>query len=109
VSAEKPWMDDFERQMADFARLAEIEREGALQLSRRRSDNRSSVVYSLRLGREEVEALEKRAAVRGVKPTALARNLIRIGLIDEPLDLPAIVEAVGRVEDACAELRGLLP
>ncbi len=37
-------------------------------------------MYSLRLDSEEVAALEVQAAARGLKPSVLARNLIRVGL-----------------------------
>jgi hypothetical protein len=50
-----------------------------LQL-RSRGAGGPSVVYSIRLDRGELMALERRAYVAGVKPTVLARNLIRIGL-----------------------------
>lgn len=40
----------------------------------------ASVVYSLRLDPGEMAALRRRAASYGLKPSVLARNLIREGL-----------------------------
>jgi hypothetical protein len=40
----------------------------------------ASVAYSLRLDPGEIAALKRRAASMGVKPSVLARNLIRDGL-----------------------------
>jgi hypothetical protein len=40
----------------------------------------ASVAYSLRLDPGEMAALKRRAASMGIKPSVLARNLIREGL-----------------------------
>ena len=47
---------------------------------RRRARANPSVVFSLRLDPGEVSALERRAAALGLKPSVLARNLVRRGL-----------------------------
>lgn len=60
-----------------------------------------SVVYSIRLDRGELMALERRAYVAGVKPTVLARNLIRIGLTKS-----AGCEVVDAVERPVSGSRG---
>jgi hypothetical protein len=65
------------------------------------------VVYSIRLDPFEVEALERRSAATGVRPTVLARNLIRIGL--SPSQSDALSRVLGRIEQAVAELRALVP
>jgi hypothetical protein len=65
-----------------------------------------SVVYSIRLDRGELMALERRAFVAGIRPTVLARNLIRIGLTKSAgCD---VVDAVERVSAAVEELRALV-
>lgn len=62
-----------------------------------------STVYSVRLDHHEVAALERRAAALGIPPSALARNLIRIGVARPmPTDL---AHTVDRLERAVAELR----
>jgi hypothetical protein len=60
----------------------------------------------VRLGNGELEALERRAAALGLKPSVLARNLIRIGLERDYDD--ALAGAVERVDAAMAELRTLV-
>jgi hypothetical protein len=74
------------------ARIAAVEREiaemealdaaVAAGLSQRRVRAQASVVYSLRLDAGEVTALERRAASLGMKPTVLARSLLRRGLTE---------------------------
>jgi hypothetical protein len=65
-----------------------------------------SVVYSIRLDRGELMALERRALIGGIKPTVLARNLIRIGLT-RPVGCE-VADAVERVALAVDELRALV-
>jgi hypothetical protein len=48
--------------------------------ARPRRQKGSSLVYSLRLDPGEVSALQRRAAQLGIKPSVLARNLVREGL-----------------------------
>lgn len=66
-----------------------------------------TTVYSIRLDHDEVRALQLRSARIGIKPTALARNMIRVGL-STPFDhkLSAVVD---RVEAAMEELREFVP
>jgi hypothetical protein len=60
-------------------------------------------VLSVRLDVGERRALERRAAISGIKPSVLARNLIRVGL-SRSADT-ALAEAVTHLESAVAELR----
>jgi len=74
--------------------------------SARARRHESSVVYSIRLDPGEVQALETRAAARGLKPTILARNLVRCGLQEDPdLRLAAALDAF---EAALSELRAAM-
>ena len=85
---------------------AELEAaEAALRagLSARARRREASAVYSLRLDPGEVRALEVRAAVYRIKPSVLARNLVRCGLAERP-DL-RLAEALDGFEAALAELR----
>jgi hypothetical protein len=63
----------------------------------------ASVVLSVRLDPGERRALERRALEYGLKPSVLARNLIRVGLAGP--GETALARALNRVEDAVAELR----
>ena len=86
--------------------LAQLEaREHALALMPRssRRTTGSSVVYSIRLDPAEVRALEARALDIGIKPTVLARNLIRTGL--GSVGGAELAAAVDRLEAAFGELR----
>ena len=95
--------------------LAEVEREiaqmeasraaidDALEQRGRRSGG--SIVYSLRLDPGEVAALEGRAGELGIKPSVLARNLIRMGLAS-PTSV-ALEGIVDRLDRAMADLRAL--
>jgi hypothetical protein len=60
--------------------LAELEAASQLPPRGRRRKGGESIVYSIRLDPEEVATLERQAALHDLKPTVLARNLIRIGL-----------------------------
>jgi hypothetical protein len=86
-------VNEFEKERAQlcesvYRELAEMEAantavaEGLAHRGRRNLRKRS-VVYSIRLDPGEVEALETRAAALEMKPTALARNLVRCGLRNE--------------------------
>jgi hypothetical protein len=66
-----------------------------------------TTVYSVRLDHDELRALQLRAARVGIRPSALARNLIRTGL-SVPFDAP-LSSAVDRVDAAMDELRALVP
>ncbi len=64
-------------------------------------------VLSFRIDAEELAVLERRAALVDVKPSVLARNLVRVGLSADSTDeMSAIVD---RLESAVAELRALVP
>ena len=78
---------------------------GLARRSARHSPGRS-VVYSIRLDQGEVAALETRAAAAGLKPSVLARNLIRIGLGAAGDD--ELAHVVGRLEATLRELRSLV-
>jgi hypothetical protein len=65
-----------------------------------------SAVFSVRLDRDELEALESRALVLGIKPSVFARNLIRLGLAQPGnRDASAVLD---RLESAVDELRALV-
>jgi hypothetical protein len=65
-----------------------------------------SVVYSIRLDSGEVAALAERAAARGLKPTVLARNLIRVGLA--PREAGDVLDGLDRIALAVDDLRALI-
>jgi chemotaxis response regulator CheB len=95
--------------------VAEVERElaaldaGAEQLPARDRRRRTgpSLVYSVRLDVEEVEALERRAAALNLRPSVLARSLIRVGLSSGGTD--AVSRLIDQLESTLAELRDLVP
>jgi hypothetical protein len=93
-----------QKELAEMAALAQ-----ATQLAprRRRRATGPSVVYSIRLDPAEVAALEARAAAINLKPTMLARNLIRTGLA-RGCDGEGVARAVDRLEAALGELRAVL-
>lgn len=96
---------EVERELAEFD-AAEAQIRAGLAQRTRRQQTGASVVYSLRLDSGEVAALERRAAVVGLKPSVLARNLLRVGLGRRAdADLAA---ALARAEAALSELRALL-
>lgn len=66
----------------------------------------TSIAYSIRLDAGEVGALERRAAMRGLKPTVLARNLIRMGLA--PSGSADVADAIDRLAAALEELRAVV-
>jgi hypothetical protein len=68
-----------ERELAEFEVIDAAVENGLAERHRRYL--RPSVVYSLRLDPGEVDALHRRAAALGVKPSVLARNLLRAGLV----------------------------
>jgi hypothetical protein len=70
----------------------------------RRSATGPSTVFTVRLGNDELVALERRAALNGIKPSVQARNLIRIGLAGER-DPDRLSELVEQLADLVAELR----
>jgi hypothetical protein len=78
---------------------------GGLQLRSARTRS-CSIPYSVRLDRGEVDALERRAAAYNLKPTVLARNLIRMGLA--PGGAAEVAQTIDRVHAALEELRSLV-
>lgn len=94
-----------EREQAEWEAAEAAIASGLARRTRRRSAG-SSVVYTLRLDRGELHALESRAAAMQLKPSVLARNLIRNGLRG-PADLAAN-DAVDRLVGAADELRGMI-
>jgi len=89
-----------EQEEADARKLEE-----ACQLAPRRPRriNGPSVVFSMRLSREEFEALERRASAQKIKPSVLARAYVRAGVARRTDSV--VVEAVDRLEAAVVELR----
>ena len=66
-----------------------------------------TVVYSIRLDRDESRALERRARLMNLKPSVLARNLIRAGLNTRPDQ--TLSDAVEQLETAVEQLRAIVP
>jgi hypothetical protein len=91
----------------ELARLEAADEAMRLAPRSRRRLRGSSVVFSVRLDPDEVRALETRAALVGIKPSVLARNLIRLGLATRQAD--SLSRAVGQLEDALQDLRALVP
>ena len=89
-----------EQEIAEIEAAKAAARTGLSARARRRQ---SSIVYSIRLDPGEVQALEARAAARGVKPSILARNLVRCGLDEDP-DI-RLAAALDGFEAALTELR----
>jgi hypothetical protein len=89
-----------EREVAEMAAEEAAVRAGLSARARRRD---ASVVYSVRLDPGEVRALEVRAAAYGIKPSMLARNLVRCGLEERP-DV-RLAQALNEFEAALGELR----
>ena len=94
-----------EREQAEWE-AAEAAVASGLARRTRREPSGSTVVFTLRLDRGELHALETRAAAMQLKPSVLARNLIRCGLRG-PADLP-LNEVVDRLMAAANELRELI-
>jgi hypothetical protein len=84
-------------------------RREAIQLAPRskRRVTGASVVFSVRLDPAELRALEAKAHMMGIRPTVLARNLLRVGLSSQQDD--SVIRAVDRLEAAVYELRSVLP
>jgi hypothetical protein len=95
------------RVVAEFAEMDALDEATKLQPRRQRRQTGPSIVYSIRLDPAEVAALEAQAAAAHIKPTALARNLIRCGLATQTGE--EVARAVDRLESAVAELRALVP
>jgi hypothetical protein len=93
-----------EREPARFA----AEDEAAARLPPRpvRRRTGASVVLSVRVDPAQLAALERQAAVIGIKPTVLARNLVRAGLSCPGSS--ALVHAVDQPDAAVAELHSLV-
>lgn len=75
-----------EQELAEHRALGAEEEANLAERARRRGG--VSLVYSLRLDRHEIAVLHRRAARMGIKPSALARNLIREGLARRPGPAP---------------------
>jgi len=93
-----------ERELARFA--AADEAAARLPPRRVRRTTGTSVVLSIRVDPAELAALEEQAAVIGIKPTVLARNLVRAGLSCPASS--ALVHAVDQLDAAVAELHALV-
>jgi hypothetical protein len=95
--------------------VAEVEREIELMeaeraatvaaLERRGRRGGGTVVLSVRLDATEVDELERRAERVGIRPSVLARNLIRKGL-GSPTSI-ALEDVVARLDRAMDDLRAL--
>ena len=71
-------------------------------------DSGPSVVFTVRLDRQELDALRQRAAARGLRPSVLARNLIRLGL-QPPGATDELSWAAEHLESALAAFRAVVP
>lgn len=91
----------------EFAQMKAADEAIAVKDRPRRKMSGPSVVYSIRLDRSEVDALERRAALMNIKPTVLARNLVRIGLATNAG--ADVAGAIDRLEAALEDLRSLVP
>jgi hypothetical protein len=87
--------------------LDRFERRDEVPRRRARRPSSGSIVYSIRLDPEEVQVLETQAAELNMRPTVLARNLIRTGLAARYDDV--LSDAIDRLEQALAEVRALIP
>lgn len=88
---------------------AEVQaREAALALKPRRvrKGTGTTVVLSIRLDIDEMRSLEGRAALLDMKPTVLARNLIRTGLRQR--GDAGLITAVEQLTALVDEIRGLV-
>ncbi len=94
-----------QREMDEFQAVEDaVEASVASLASRsRRKVAGPSTVFSIRLDHGELELLERQAALRGLKPSVYARNVIRWGLAQA--DGVQIDRAIQQVEDAVAALR----
>ena len=90
----------------ELAELETAQRRQELRPRARRRVTGASAVFSVRLDPAELDALETRAAAAGLKPSVLARNLIRTGLAAR--NGAALARAVDRLDSAVEELRGLV-
>jgi hypothetical protein len=97
-----------EQELAEFDAIDAAVAGGLEQRHRRGSP--ASAAYSLRLDPGELAALERRAIALGIKPSVLARNLIRMGLrgIAHAEEARAVLSAIDRLEADVAELRSLV-
>jgi hypothetical protein len=90
----------------ELAELEAAQRRQNLAPRAKRRVTGASAVFSVRLDPAEVDALETRAAAAGLKPSVLARNLIRTGLAAR--NGATLARAVDRLDSAVEELRGLV-
>ncbi len=108
MSERRPWVAKMMRELEQAESRRRKTDENLRSASReRRSGSSVSAVYSIRLDRREIEALEQRAAQMGIRPTVLARNLIRTGLHSG--ELAPVADAARHVVGAVEELQALLP
>jgi hypothetical protein len=84
-----------EREFAEHDALAAAIAEG-LYTPKSRKHTRASVVFSVRLSHEEMAALDRKAVAMGLKPSVLARNLVRIGLHAGNNPRPPLAATAGR-------------
>ena len=95
------------REQDSWVRLDdEVEQRLAASSARRRAGDSTTVVLTVRLDVDEIDALERRAAVMRLKPRALARSLIRAGL--RPARSRDLLASLEELERAVERLRELL-
>ncbi|MCW2495377.1 hypothetical protein [Jatrophihabitans sp.] len=93
--------------------IAAVERENAdrerrqqLPPRRERRLRGPTIVFSIRLDQHELAALDEQAIERGIKPSTLARNLIRAGL--QARHNPVLRDAVERLRQSLDEVEALV-
>ena len=86
------------------AELVRAKRAQQLPSRGRRRVPGCSVVFSMRLDPGELEALETRALLEGIKPSVLARSFVRRCLATAAAD-DGLAAALERMEEAVLDLR----
>lgn len=100
-----------EREFAEFEAADRAAADAAARLTTSKRDAGragASVVFTVRLDPQELDALRQRAAARGLRPSVLARNLIRLGL-QPPGPSDEVDRAAEHLEAALAAFRALVP
>jgi hypothetical protein len=105
IDIRKQIIESVERELAALQAADSAIADGLSSRARRRTPA-PSIVYSIRLSSDEFDALERRAAILDVKPSVLARNLVRVGLHSRGDE--GLTAAMHRLEAAVEELRELV-
>lgn len=106
TSSERGSLLAIEATQRELARMDAVDEDTRLEPRRERYRSAPSPVFSLRLDRDELAALETRAAEIGIKPSVLARNLIRVGLSAHEGE--EVARVVDQLAGVVSELRCLV-